>query len=173
LFKVEPVVQDINEIKNEDGLRLERDANGNIFFVTLNQDIPETKSYHLNYQGLDVDIKIIVPDAGFTMNIALPNIVGRLVLPTLTLKTKQTDADEYRWRITTVTGASFDFTGREVALNYGQLNVGPGTQLTIVSVVNYRSQTGVNCQDSKEYVLTEAIFRNHLNKGEFDNTTPE
>jgi hypothetical protein len=172
IFKAEPPVQDIAEINNLDSLRMERDASGNVLFVPAKQDISAKKDFRLSYRGIDLALKILVPNAGFTMNIEMSTILTRMVLPTLTLIAKQLDADEYKWRLTTASGAGFDFTGSEVKINYSQLNLSAGAQLTIVLSLNYSKQTGVACEDSKDYVLTEQIFRNHLNKGEFDNVTP-
>lgn len=172
VFVTEPAVEDIGTIINSNNLQMEKNSTGKLFFIPSNQDIGKTTDYTLTYNDINVNLTIIVPAADFTMNVVVSNVRITVVPPTLILKAKQDGADDYRWRITSVTGASFDFEGKQVTINLLQLGVNAGTQLTIFCTVSFKNQTGVNCQDTKEYVLTEAIFRNHVNKGEFDNVTP-
>ena len=56
-------------------------------------------------------------------------------------------------------------------MNLNQLQITPGSQLSIDLTVGFKNQTNADCTDLKNYVITEAIFRKHLNAGEFDNLT--
>ncbi len=170
-FTAQPVPKEVTDIKNPDNLILDKDAAGNIFFVPAKQDIGQTKDFKLSYQDIPVNIKIVVPDAGFTMNLEHNQSPVAVFPILLTLKAKQTDADGYRWKIITQSGAGFDFDKPEVLIDYSKLGIGAGSQLTILLSTNNNKQTGVNCREEKEYVLTEAIFGKHLNNGPFDNLT--
>ena len=91
----------------------------------------------------------------------------------LTLKAKQTDASDYRWLITVNQNPPVEFTEREIRTTFRQLRANADATITIVLVVNYERITQANCEDKKDYVLTQAIARNHLDRGEFDNVTPQ
>jgi hypothetical protein len=166
-FTIEPPPKDINEIENPDGLHMDSGSAG-ITFVPAYQHIYKTTDYKLSYRGAAIALRIIDPNADFTINIQQPRRGGELVV---VLKAKHTDADDYRWRITRVTGTTFDLVGKEAVIRYNQMNIGFGEQISIDLTLNYKAQTGVSCNDHKNYVITEKIFRNHYNTGEFDNNT--
>lgn len=166
---IQPVPNDVAEIKNPDKLQFEKDAAGNIFFIPAKQDITKTKEYNLNYLGITQQIKIIVPNAAFIMN-----IIENRQSPTpflLLLKARQTSADSFSWKITTQSGRAFEFNTADVNFDYRRLDITPGAELSIDLIVGFKNQTNTDCTDFKNYVITEAIFRKHFNAGEFDNLT--
>jgi hypothetical protein len=174
-FRIDPAVTNINDITNPDRLRLFSD-NGNIFFRPAEQALRATKNYSLTYKSIPLDIRIIVPDAGFTMNLVTvqtPVVTRPVTDISLTLKAKQTDASDYRWLITINQNPPVEFTEREIRTTFRQLRANADATITIVLVVNYERITQANCEDKKDYVLTPAIARNHLDRGEFDNVTPQ
>jgi hypothetical protein len=114
---------------------------------------------------------LLFVDAGFMMKLTR-NTSPIAVFPTiLTLTANLADAEKYSWTITTVTGRVINLTGREAILNYQQNDLSGGTQLTITLTVVKTSQTGVTCQNTATFVLTESIFGKHINQGAFDNNT--
>jgi hypothetical protein len=171
IFEIDPVPTDMAEIKNPDKLQIERDANGNVFFVPAVQQIGQAKDFTLNYRGITMGIKLLLPEAGFTMNITRSVQMVAVTPFFLLLKAKQADAESFIWRVVSASGASFDFNTSEVNINLNRLDISPGSQLSIFLTVSYAKQTGVKCTDTKDYVLTNAIFSKHLNAGEFDNLT--
>ena len=170
---IQPVPNDVAEINNPDNLQFEKDAAGNIFFIPAKQDIGETKDYNLSYQGIEQHLKIIVPNAAFSMNITHNNSPVAVFPFFLLLKATHKEADSFNWKITTVTGAVLEFDTSDVNLNLNQLQITPGSQLSIDLTVGYKNQTNTDCTDLKNYVITEAIFRKHLNAGDFDNLTAD
>jgi PKD repeat protein len=171
-FTIDPAVGDLNEISNPDGLKLQEDAAGNVTIKPFDQPMGQTQTFNLNYKGIAVSVKLIVPDAGFTMNVQRGAATIMVPDTFITLKARQTDADNYRWTVTTDTGAVHKFTEKEVKFGLGQLQVAVRNQISIVLEISYEKQTCVTCSDKKDYNLTAAILKNHLNKGEFDNVTP-
>ncbi len=168
---IQPVPNDVGEIKNPGNLQFEKDAAGNVFFVPAKQDIAATQEYDLNYRDIVQHIKIIVPNASFNMDIQQNTTPGGVFPSFLFLKAKQRDADSFTWKVTTVTGRSFDFDTPDVTIDYRQLDIAPGAELSIDLVVGFKNQTNADCRDIKNYVLTDTIFNKHKNAGEFDNLT--
>jgi PKD repeat protein len=174
IFTTTPPVNNVSEIKNPDNLLLEKGTDGSVFFVPAKQDISQTKEYALTYHDISSKIKIIVPDAGFTMKLD-HNTSPVAVFPTfLSLKAKEANADKYNWSIANAAGVSLKFSTKDVDnINLAQLNI-PGSQslrIIIDLTISFENQTNVNCAATKNYVITTDIFSNHLNKGEFDNLT--
>ena len=166
-FNTSPAIKDVKEVKNPDNLDIRLNANG-LFFSPSHQAIQQTKSYKLTYQGIVLNITIVVPDASFTMDVQ-SNATANV--PVITLNAKQDGADEYKWQITAPQGLVTEFTGKQVNFGYGAVKAGAFAELKIVLVVSFAKQTGVNCSSTRDYVLTPVIARNHLNKGPFDNQT--
>jgi len=171
-FIIEPAVQDINEIENPDRLKLFSDNNV-IFFKPTDQALTATKTFRLSYKTIPVEIKVIVPDASFFMELQMQPGVSRVTDIILILKAKQTDASSYRWMVTVGQNPPIEFTEKEIRTTYRQLRANTDLPISIVLIINYERETRVNCEDKKDYVLTAAIARNHLNRGEFDNLTPQ
>ena len=176
VFTIEPKPNDVAEIKNENALNIERDAaSGDVFFIPAKQDLSQNKNFALSYRGIDLSLSILVPNAGFTMDIK-HNTSPVAVFPTfLTLVAKEEDTDSYLWTLSNNFGQKFEFKTREVKdFNIAQLN-DPNRSpvpLNILLQVNNNKRTGVACEDKKDYIITRDVFEKHLNKGEFDNLTP-
>lgn len=171
-FTIDPAVANINDIVNPDRLKLFND-NNTIFFRPSDQQLRATKTFNLSYKNIPVDIKVIVPDAGFTMNLQSQPVLTRVGDVTLVLKAKQQDASSYRWLVTVGQNPPIEFTEKEIRTTFRQLRANTDLPISIVLVINYERETRVNCEDKKDYVLTPEIARNHLNRGEFDNLTPQ
>jgi hypothetical protein len=171
-FTIDPAVANINDIVNPGLLKMFND-NNTIFFRPSDQALSATKIFNLSYKNIPVDIKVIVPDASFTMNIQSQPVVIRVADVTLILKAKQEDASSYRWLVTVGQNPPIEFTEKEIRTTFRQLRANTDLPINIVLVINYERETHANCEDKKDYVLTPAIARNHLNQGEFDNLTPQ
>ena len=176
VFTIEPKPNDIAEIKNENNLGIERDAaSGDVFFIPAKQDLSQSKNFVLSYRGIDLSLSILVPNAGFTMDIRQnPSPVA--VFPTLlTLVAKEEEADSYLWTLSNNFGQKIEFKERVVKeFNMAQLN-DPNRSpvpLNILLQVNNNKRTGVACEDKKDYIITGDVLGSHRNKGEFDNLTP-
>jgi PKD repeat protein len=176
IFAIQPLPNDLAEIKNENNLNLERDAaNGDVFFIPAKQNISQTKSYALSYRGIDMNLTMFVPNAGFVMDIK-QNTSPVAVFPLLlTLTAKEVDADSYSWILSNNFGQKFEFKDRVIKdFNMAQLN-DPNRSpvpLNIILVVGQSKRTGVTCEDKKDYIITSDVLGNHRNKGEFDNLSP-
>ncbi|WP_153801259.1 PKD domain-containing protein [Foetidibacter luteolus] len=173
LFKADPQA-DITAIKNPNGLILEKDANGNLFFVPLKQQLTASKQFGLELGGVAVNLEIVVADASFTMNLVqqIDPATGAVTDVVLQLAAKKADADNYSW-VVTAGNRPFTSDKPKFGLSYRRNDIGQGQELKIELTVAHKVPGVETCSDRKDYVLTAAIFRNHLGKGEFDNVTPE
>lgn len=157
---------EINDIENENGLIIEKRSNGKLFFSPLNQNLSESKDYHLSYRNIDIALRIIVADAGFTMKIQREDQENFV----LTLKAKNRDADSYKWKVTqgrrvmTSNESAFRITREQEGISLGS------GELIIALDISY-DLSGVICENSKRFVLTEDIFFKHTDGIEFDNNT--
>ena len=172
-FNINPLPASPSEIKNADKLELDIDNQSKrLFFVPAKQPIKATKNYLVSYGNQNVQLTILLPEANFTMDIKR-NTSPLAAFPTLlNLKAQQTDADSFFWRVTNQFGTILTFEGDSV--NNFDLNRlrDPNRQfapITIVLNVNYNKRTQTDCGDSRDYIITQDVLRNHLNKGEFNN----
>lgn len=161
---------DVVKVLKNDGISM-RDATLDI--SPASTAITQTTNFHVSYtingKQVNVTITLLFVDAGFTMNITR-NTSPIAVFPTLlTLVAKEQNAEKYSWTVTTANGRVLQFNEIKVRLNFQELDIFPGTQLTISLTVSRTDQTGTNCQNSASFVINDSIFNNHLNKGEFDN----
>ncbi len=166
-FTISPFPDSLSKIKNTDKLVMKLDsANGKLTFTPTNQKIKSTKDFHLEYQGLSLDVRVIVPDSSFLMNIKKNANDYEL-----TLKAKQTDATQYTWQVSQG-NQTYKFTKPEVPISLTKYKLNPGQNIGLYLIVNYQLPSG-NCRSATDYALTEAIFFKHVDKGEFDNTTKQ
>ena len=169
-FHTLPPVKDMQQVSNPDGMKLAI-QNGVLSFVPAVQNVSGEKSFKLEYLGKQIAIKIIDPFAGFTMQYESKGVLNDVTQPLLTLRSKQ-KGGENQWQVTLPSGGVLNFTGPIVVLQYNQFGANNQfVQLEIVHTISFQKQTGVDCADSKHYLLTPLITRNHADKGEFDNET--
>ncbi len=173
-FRFEPnlTTTDVVKVLSNDGIKM-RDATLEV--SPISTEITKTTDFHVSYtingKQVNATLTLLFVDAGFMMKLTR-NTSPIAVFPTiLTLTANLADAEKYSWTITTVTGRVINLTGREAILNYQQNDLSGGTQLTITLTVVKTSQTGVTCQNTATFVLTESIFGKHINQGAFDNNT--
>lgn len=173
-FKLEPklTTTDIVKVISNDGIKM-KDAT--LVISPSSTTIDQTTAFHVSYiingKQVNVTITLFFVDAGFTMNLTR-NTSPVAVFPTiLTLNAKQKDAEKYTWKVTMVSGRVLDFSGREVVINFTQLDISADSQLTISLTVSMTDQSGSACEKSAGFVLTKSIFGKHINQGEFDNLT--
>jgi PKD repeat protein len=166
-FTIHPFPDKVESITNEDRLILNLDEDNNrLFFKPNRHRIGSSKDFRLEYQGISLDVRVVVPDASFVMNIKQAENDFLL-----TLRAKQEDATQYEWKVVQEE-LSYSFERREVTLSLQELKIIPGQTILITLTVNHQLPSG-NCRDAKELKLTEAIFFKHVNQGEFDNETEE
>ena len=58
-FIADPAIPHFTDIENPNELRMDIDGNGNIVFVPAGQGVQKTKSYHLFYKGVAVEMSIV------------------------------------------------------------------------------------------------------------------
>ncbi len=163
---------DIVTVLSNDGIKM-KDAN--LELAPASTQIDKTTDFHVSYmingKQVNVTITLIFVDAGFIMNLT-HNTSPVAVFPIiLTLRAKQQDASKYTWKVTVADGRVLDFSDREVVIDYSQNHLSAGTPLNILLMVNLTDPSDTACENSAEFVITEAIFGKHINKGEFDNQT--
>ncbi|MCB0725947.1 MAG: hypothetical protein KDD00_00675 [Ignavibacteriae bacterium] len=157
---------EISDIENENDLIIEKRSNKKLFFSPIKQNLSESKDFHLSYKGTDIDIRIIVADAGFNMRIRRDEQENFV----LTIKAKNTDADKYNWKVTQG-DITLKSTERGFRIISGQDGISLGSNdLAILLDISY-DMNGVSCNDSKRFILTENIFFKHTDGVEFDNNT--
>lgn len=155
-----------NDIENENGLIIETRSNKILFFSPIKQNLSESKDFHLSYKKIEIDLRIIVADAGFLMKIRRDEQENFV----LTMKAKNGDADSYNWKVTQK-NKTIESTETGFRITSGQNEISLGTDtLRIVLEINY-DLNGVACRDTKRFELTESIFFKHVGGDEFDNNT--
>jgi hypothetical protein len=173
-FGIEPNLtpNDVVKVLDSGGLKLKETT---LEFSPASTAVSQTTafkvSYTINGRQVNVTITLIVVDADFLMKLTR-NTSPVANFPTLlTLTAKETDALKYNWEITVANGRVLNFTTREVIFNYQQNDVFPGSLVTIRLTVTKTDQTGITCENSAQFVLTDSIFNKHMNAGDFDNHT--
>jgi PKD repeat protein len=180
VFKIDPLPADIAEIENPNKLAIDKDdTSGELFFIPPKQNIAQTTQYPLIFKGINLNLTIFVPNAGFLMELS-QNPIATVFLPLiLKLKAKEREADEYKWIIFNELPdnlkKSIEFNTIDVErINLSEF-VGPNREfvpITVSLTVNFNKRTGVNCATTKNYNITSDVLGNHKNKGVFDNLTP-
>ncbi len=166
-FVIHPFTAKKEDINNEDTLILNLDEEGKRWFFKPNKHkIKSTKDFHLKYKGIGLDMRVVVPDASFFMDIRQVENDFQM-----TLRAKQEDATQYIWKVVQE-NLNYSFEKQKVAFSLNERKLNPNQKILIALGVNYQLPSG-NCRDSKEFVLDEAIFFRHVDKGEFDNESEE
>jgi len=166
-FNIHPLPTDLTEIKNEDKLIINQDAaNNRLFFVPAKHKIKTTKDFHLEYLGIPLDLRVIVADGTFFIDIRQVENDFQL-----TLRASQEDATQYLWNINQG-DLSYQFKKQKINLSLNELKLAAGRDIAIGFAIGYQLPSG-NCEDRKEFNLTEGIFFKHVDNGEFDNNTTE
>lgn len=170
-FETEPLAK-VSDITNNDQLVLGKNAaTGKVSFVPVKQKLTDTKSFHLEYQSIGVDLKIVVPDARFTMNlVSVLDAAARPVDVRFSAKAKK-PADVYAWVIK-VDGQNtpIQFSTPDIELLYSKFNLSSDNRYLITLAVDNRIP-GVKCADQKEFQMRIEVFRKFLDRGDFDNDT--
>lgn len=170
-FRIEPIPVNVKEIRNDNKLALSRDATtGGISFVPARQKLTDTQEYHLEYRGIGIDLKIVVPDAGFIMKLTrLQDPAGQTDI--LLSVAARKNSDEYLW-IVEVEGQSqpLQFVERKFELSYNQYKLSADHRILISLTVNNKVPA-IQCSDKKEFRIYYDIFRKFVDNGEFDNNT--
>ncbi|QEC53857.1 hypothetical protein EDD80_10827 [Anseongella ginsenosidimutans] len=165
-FSIEPFPETIEEIKNPDKLIISMDAAaGKMDFVPARHRIKSTKDYRLEYMGTGLDLRVVVADASFIMQIKWMDTDNLLVL-----KPRQTDASGYTWTITQGR-ISRSFTTQVVEVKQSELGLSPRLDFSISLHVNHQLPSG-NCANEQKFTMTPQLFRKYQGSGEeFDNST--
>jgi hypothetical protein len=163
-FTTVPAPQNLNQIKNTDGLKLDLSSAGDLSFVPEKQGLKESKAFNLEYMTLPLVINVIVANADFIMNL-FTRPPGQEVI--LALKAKQEKADKYEWTLS-VNNRTLNFSGRELEISYNKLDVGPRDEIKIRLLVGH-NVPGAACEAEATFTITPVVLKKMLNKGEFDN----
>lgn len=163
-FTTRPAPQNLNEITNGDGLRLDLSTSGILSFIPAKQELPESKTFALDYKGIAVTISIIAANADFTMRLFTPQTNEDI---RLALKAKQENADKYEWEIR-VGDRALNFSGREVELSYRQSDITIRDEVRIRLLVAH-NVPGAVCEAEQTFTITQPIVDKFINKDEFDN----
>jgi len=170
-FETEPLAK-VSDIVNKDQLIIGKNATtGLVSFVPLKQKLTDTKDFHLEYLNIGIDLKIVVPDAGFSMNLAsVLDANGRPVDIIFSAKAKK-PADEYAWVIQ-VEGQEtpIQFSTPSIELLYSKFKLSSDHRYSIALAVNNKIPD-VRCQDEKRFQMHIKVFEKLKDKGEFDNNT--
>ena len=166
-FNIQPFPTKKEEIKNENRLIFNMDAaNKRLIFIPNKHSMKTTKDFHLEYKGIGLDMRVLVPDASFFMEInKLDDDFN------LTLRAKQGGATQYAWKLEQG-GNSHTVEKEKLSASLKELKFVRTRNVNITLEINHQLPSG-NCRDVKEFTLTRAIFSKHIDNGEFDNTTTE
>lgn len=165
-FDIQPFPKKSDEIVNKNNLIINLDeAAGKLSFVPAKHKIKTTRDYRLEYKGIGLDVRVVVADASFTMQIQWLDVDNLLIL-----KPKQTNASNYTWMVSQGrVRRSFDSQTVEAKLSELKLNA--RTDIRISLRVNHQLPSG-NCADEKEFIITPELFKKFQTSGEpFENTT--
>lgn len=172
-FTTSPAVTDLNQVTNNDKLKLSIDSN-HILNLHPAMDNPgtgvgltATLNTTLIYQGISLAITIIKPDATFTMTITqqLPVSLNQPVMIQVQAKINDPLA-KYSW---TVNGKDtiFQPVYNPPAVSITNFPPGPkDSQYTISLTVSYDINNDIST-DTKTTLLTGAIIKKNLNKPTF------
>lgn len=164
-FKINPFPGVLKDIKNSDRLIIKLDRDNNKLTITpSDQKIAKTKDYHLDYMGIGLDIQVVVPDASFFMNIVRSG--GDHIL---TLSAKQTDANQYIWKVTQRDNSQ-TFETNKVSFSLMKYKFNAGDTIEINLTIGYKLSSRI-CEGKASFSLTEEIFFKHVDTGDFDNKT--
>ncbi|HYH56772.1 MAG TPA: PKD domain-containing protein, partial [Anseongella sp.] len=164
-FTIQPFPGNIAEISNRDKLILTVDEAGKrLVFVPAKHRIQSSKVFHLEYQGIGLDVQVVVADASFTMQVRSAGQDSLLIL-----KGKQTGASNYDWTVSQGR-VTHSFEGQVRELKLSDLKINPARAFIISFRLNHQLPSG-NCSAEQKFEMTPEIFRKHRDGAEFDNTT--
>lgn len=160
-FDINPLPKSMEEILNKNDLLMEF-RNGALIFQPNRLRIKRSKDFHLMYQDIGLDIKVIVPDASFYFKIEETNISSSPYL--LSIQAKNGDASKYEWEIKIGEKIfSLNAYQKEIPISESDLK-----RLAINLKTSYNLPFG-KCQDQKTIQLDiKALLYECLNKGWFD-----
>jgi hypothetical protein len=170
-FTISPAPKNMKEIKNENKLVIARDSTtGAISFTPVKQKITQTQDFKLEYKDIEVSLRIVVPNADFTMKITnVPNPTHGFSTTVLLLEAKNINAQSFEWKLQQGTRV-LSFSGRTVTVGYHSSQLSERMELEI-ALVTRNNVPGVNCMDQKNFKLTPEIMTAFVNKDAFDNDT--
>lgn len=171
VFNIEPLPSSETEIKNNNNLVLSRnETTGEISFTPAKQQITETQDYHLEYRGIGVDIKIIVPDAGFIMKLTRVTDATGQTDVLLSVVAKKS-ADVYEW-VVQLEGVPqpLQLSENKFELLYSKYKLSSDHRIAIGLTVSHKIPQ-ILCSDRKQFTINYNVFSKFLDKGEFDNNT--
>src|SRR3546814_701736 len=166
-FQIQPFPGKLSEISNPDNLRIIADKNEKTLrFQPARHRIQSTRDFHLEYHGISLDVQVVVPDAGFTMQF-LKKGKGR---DQLLLQPMQTTASTYKWTILQA-GNSLSFNSATVELTAENSEIYMQRKFSISLQINHELPSG-NCSDEQEFVMTPELVKKYMDSGEeFDHKT--
>src|SRR5690606_12197030 len=111
---------------------------------------------------IPLDVRIVVPDASFIMQIKWLDVDNLLIL-----KAKEQEASDYRWTISQ--GANTrTFKTPAVEAKMSELKLNVQEPFSIMLTVNHQLPSG-NCAAEQKFSMTPALFRKYQASGdEFD-----
>lgn len=165
-FEIEPFPENLTDISNKDRLIMAIDQTAKkLVLAPSRHRIRTTKDYHLEYLGIGLDVRIVVPDASFIMQIRWVDVDNILVL-----RAKQTDASSYNWTVSQG-NVNHSFHSPTVEARQSELKLNPGRDIIISLQVDHKFPSG-KCTDQQQFTLTPELFKKyHGNGEEFDNKT--
>jgi hypothetical protein len=168
-FEIYPMPGSANDIENPLGLKMERSTAGIFSFIPAKQEVLETVKYSLLYQGMPLEIQIVVPDAEFTMQLKdSPNMAGSGVVMTLEARNKK--ATHYGWTLVQE-NVKADVQGVNVSIAFLRrfdIDQPLRVKLTTQDLIN-----GVAVEESKEYIITPDIFKKNMDGEPFGSTAKQ
>ncbi len=150
-FTAEPPVTNIEDVSNPGGLNLLIEDG----LLTLHPAMPDlsiTTTAIVTYNQIPINIQIIKPDAGFTINEISDEQEGIM----LQLVPTDTAADSYQWRVDGGDGL-FDNTGEPKPASLKKITDEIGKSTFIISLTVSYTRNGVTAEATTEQTYQSAV----------------
>jgi hypothetical protein len=170
-FKTEPPVANIKEIKNDDKLIVTRNTAGVVSFSPAAQKLTAAKDFHLEYRGIGLDVRIVVPDAMFIMRLTTVTDAAGVRDFRLSARAKDDHALNYQWAVLVDQQTRVQFSANKFDVLYGKdLKIEPGSTASVRLIIHH-DVPGVKCGAEKIFAVTPDVFKKFIDASEFDSNT--